>query len=672
MGKNNTQTGNRFTRHQSAIYITVIIIWTFIIYSNSLIGEFVFDDESLVQNNSSITTLSNIPKFFSGEEGFHKVIGRYYRPIVSTSYTIDYWLWGLKPIGFKITNILIHIINCILLYFLLLKIFKEEFRQKKFFAFLATLIFATHTIHTEAVTWISGRTDSLVTIFFFASLLFYLKYSEDHKIINIVLSLFIYFIGLITKEMIITLPLVIFLYDAIFKKSDKKSLTSNIKIYILFILVTLIFLLVRYLIFLNVPEREKYLYFYGIDNTTVIATMLKTIPVYIKLLFAPVNLLYHYNGVLPDSKSLLEPPVISSILIILGFFITAILLYKKHSSISFCILFFFISLLPVMNIIPTMNLMAERFLYLPSFSLSLLIMYLLIKSSDKKFYKIFAIFILIISILFSYLTYKRNFDWKNNNTLYSTGEGIDGTVLLVNSGNIYANKQNFDEAAKRYIQALEIRDNNVLAHHNLGLIYLIRNQLDSAEYRFKKGISVDSLAPDGYFQLGNLYISKGRTKEAIEMFEKLQTIFPDYMGSKQILEDLKAGKPTTPILPGKPNELIENLDKEAYNLFQEGKYEESIKILQKLIEINPAGRTGSYCNIGLNYFTMKKYDLALENYLKALEYDNKNLTALAGIGDIYLAKQDIKNAKKYFTKILEYEPDNEYARNKLDSLKNIK
>lgn len=672
MGKNNTQTGNRFTRHQSAIYITVIIIWTFIIYSNSLIGEFVFDDESLVQNNSSITTLSNIPKFFSGEEGFHKVIGRYYRPIVSTSYTIDYWLWGLKPIGFKITNILIHIINCILLYFLLLKIFKEEFRQKKFFAFLATLIFATHTIHTEAVTWISGRTDSLVTIFFFASLLFYLKYSEDHKIINIVLFLFIYFIGLITKEMIITLPLVIFLYDAIFKKSDKKSLTSNIKIYILFILVTLIFLLVRYLIFLNVPEREKYLYFYGIDNTTVIATMLKTIPVYIKLLFAPVNLLYHYNGVLPDSKSLLEPPVISSILIILGFFITAILLYKKHSSISFCILFFFISLLPVMNIIPTMNLMAERFLYLPSFSLSLLIMYLLIKSSDKKFYKIFAIFILIISILFSYLTYKRNFDWKNNNTLYSTGEGIDGTVLLVNSGNIYANKQNFDEAAKRYIQALEIRDNNVLAHHNLGLIYLIRNQLDSAEYRFKKGISVDSLAPDGYFQLGNLYISKGRTKEAIEMFEKLQTIFPDYMGSKQILEDLKAGKPTTPILPGKPNELIENLDKEAYNLFQEGKYEESIKILQKLIEINPAGRTGSYCNIGLNYFTMKKYDLALENYLKALEYDNKNLTALAGIGDIYLAKQDIKNAKKYFTKILEYEPDNEYARNKLDSLKNIK
>ncbi len=672
MGKNNTQTGNRFTRHQSAIYITVIIIWTFIIYSNSLIGEFVFDDESLVQNNSSITTLSNIPKFFSGEEGFHKVIGRYYRPIVSTSYTIDYWLWGLKPIGFKITNILIHIINCILLYFLLLKIFKEEFRQKKFFAFLATLIFATHTIHTEAVTWISGRTDSLVTIFFFASLLFYLKYSEDHKIINIVLSLFIYFIGLITKEMIITLPLVIFLYDAIFKKSDKKSLTSNIKIYILFILVTLIFLLVRYLIFLNVPEREKYLYFYGIDNTTVIATMLKTIPVYIKLLFAPVNLLYHYNGVLPDSKSLLEPPVISSILIILGFFITAILLYKKHSSISFCILFFFISLLPVMNIIPTMNLMAERFLYLPSFSLSLLIMYLLIKSSDKKFYKIFAIFILIISILFSYLTYKRNFDWKNNNTLYSTGEGIDGTVLLVNSGNIYANKQNFDEAAKRYIRALEIRDNNVLAHHNLGLIYLIRNQLDSAEYRFKKGISVDSLAPDGYFQLGNLYISKGRTKEAIEMFEKLQTIFPDYMGSKQILEDLKAGKPTTPILPGKPNELIENLDKEAYNLFQEGKYEESIKILQKLIEINPAGRTGSYCNIGLNYFTMKKYDLALENYLKALEYDNKNLTALAGIGDIYLAKQDIKNAKKYFNKILEYEPDNEYARNKLDSLKNIK
>lgn len=660
-----------FRKYESGIYLLVLILWTVTIYLNSLDGEFVFDDETVVQNNQAIQTLSNIPKFFTGQEGFHKVIGKYYRPIVSTSYTIDYWIWGLKPMGFKLTNILIHTLNCILLYFLILNIFIDEDR-KKFFSFVATLVFSVHTIHTEAVTWISGRTDSLVTTFFFLSFIFYIKYSDGFKKINLILSLTFYFIGLLTKEMIITLPIVIILYDSVLKKKGYKFFKENIKTYFYFILVTLAFLFIRYIVFLDVPEREKYLYFYGMNWITILGTMLKTIPIYLKLLFVPVNLLYHYNGVIPDAKSLLELPVIASAIIIIGFLLLSVLVFKKHSVITFCILFFFVSLLPVMNIVPTMNLMAERFLYLTSFYLSLLIMYLLIKTQQWKFFKVIVILIFFVILIFSFLTYKRNFDWKNNNTLYSTGEGIDGTVLLVNSGNIYANNQNFDEAEKRYKRALEIRDNNVLAHHNLGLIYLINGQLDSAEYRFKKGISVDSLAPDGYFQLGNLYISQNRNQEAKQMLEKLQSIIPDYMGSKQLLENLKSGIETIPILPSRSNEIVDKLDKQAYNYFQEGKFEESIKILKELIEINPAGRTGSYSNIGLNYYKMKNFDLAIENYLKALEYDNKNLTALVGIADVYLAKGDNTNAEKYFKRVLDLEPSNEYVRKKLDSLKNIK
>lgn len=671
MEKEKIPTNKRILKYESGIYIFIIIIWCTIIYFNSLDGEFVFDDESVVQNNLSIRELNNIPKFFTGEEGFHKVIGRYYRPVVSTSYAIDYWLWGLKPAGFKITNLIIHLINCLLLYFLLLNMFKE-FNKKKFIAFLATMIFTAHTIHTEAVTWISGRTDSLVTIWFFSSLICYIKFTEDNRKTNLVLSLIFYFIGLITKEMIITLPLIIFLYDAVFKKRDKTFLKSKLIVYILFVAVTLFFLLIRYIVFLNVAERERYLYFYGMDGITVFATMLKTIPVYIKLIFLPINLLYHYNGVLPDAKNLVEPAVIVSMLIIISFIIVAIVSFKKHSVVTFCILFFFISLLPVMNIVPTMNLMAERFLYLPSFCLSVIIMYLLLMNYDKKYYKALVIIIISVILIFSYLTYKRNFDWKNNNTLYSTAEGIDGTVLLVNSGNIYANKQNFDEAAKRYLRALEIRDNNVLAHHNLGLIYLIRNQLDSAEYRFKKGISIDSLAPDGYFQLGNLYASQGKLVEAIEMFEKLQKIIPDYMGSKEILEDLKSGKEiSTETIKGL-NQNIERLDKEAYEHFQKGEYEESVKKLKKLIEINPSGKIGSYCNIGLNYFAMKKFDLSIENYKLALEIDSKNIIALSGIADSYLGKGERKTAEEYYNRILELDPTNKHARNKLDSLSNFK
>ncbi|MBK7157702.1 MAG: hypothetical protein IPH77_03885 [Ignavibacteria bacterium] len=160
-------------------YLAIILI-TFLVYYNSLSNEFVFDDESVIQNNQSITSTDNIPKFFTAEDGFHKVIGRYYRPIVSSSYAIDFSIWGLNPYGFHLTNIIIHILSCLLLYKILSMLF-WRYKYRNLFALFSTLIFAVHPVHTEAVSWISGRTDSMVTMFFFASFLFYIEYTKELK-----------------------------------------------------------------------------------------------------------------------------------------------------------------------------------------------------------------------------------------------------------------------------------------------------------------------------------------------------------------------------------------------------------------------------------------------------------------------------------------------------------
>jgi hypothetical protein len=117
----------------SYCYILIAIV-TLIVFFNTFQNDFVFDDESVVQNNTSITSLSNIPKYFTGEEGFHKVIGKYYRPIVSATYAIDYALYGLSPKGFHITNVIIHLIASLLLF----KIFSLLFRKikiRKFYIF---------------------------------------------------------------------------------------------------------------------------------------------------------------------------------------------------------------------------------------------------------------------------------------------------------------------------------------------------------------------------------------------------------------------------------------------------------------------------------------------------------------------------------------------------------
>lgn len=657
-------------KNNKILFYLIVAVVSFFVYYNSLNNDFVFDDESVVQNNTSIQTLSNIPKFFTAEEGFHKVIGRYYRPVVSSLYAADYALWGLKPFGFHLTNVIIHVIASLLLLMILLKLF-GDFKYGLLSALIGALIFAVHPIHTEAVTWISGRTDSLTTLFFFLAFLFYIKYSEEgNKKSFLIIAVIAYFAGLLSKEMIVTTPILMFLYDYFFKKREIEWFKKNAIPYVVFISTTVVFLLIRYLVLKDVVDRATYMYFYGKDTSTAVFTMFKTIPVYFRLMIFPLNLLYHYNGVLPDANSILDLRVLFSVLFLLAMIGVSFYLKKKYGEASFAILFFFVSLLPVMNLIPTMNFMAERFLYLSSFALSVIVSYVLVKYLNDKNHNLLITLFLLIVVVFGYLTYNRNLDWKNNETLYMTADGKDGSVLLVNAGNMYANKKNFDEAEKRYRRAIEIRDNSVLAHHNLGLIFLVKGNIDSAEIKFKKGISIDSLAPDGYFQLANIYRQEGNLPDAISYLEKLQTIVPNYRDSKNMLDILKSGTPNNPNII--PDNLINSqqsaLEKRSFDYFQQGKYDEAIKDLNEVIKLNPAGVSGYYNNLAMCYLGKKDNVKGKEYFNKAIESDGKNINAYGGLAELYLQEGNTQKAKDIYSKILSINPQDANARRILDSL----
>jgi len=576
---------NIVMKFKSVYTYLILAVVIFGIYYNSLDNLFVFDDENLIVANESIKGIKFIPDYFVGDEGFHKVIGRYYRPVVFSTYAIDYSIWGLEPFGFHLTNILIHTIATLVLFSLLKQFFGKD-KTGVTAALAGSLVFAVHTIHTEAVAWISGRTDSIVAIFYFASLLYFIKYRREGKSNKLLyLSAGFYLLGLFSKEMIFTFPLIAIIYDLIIGKQTLKALIKKPKPYIFFIAVTVFYLILRHMVLSDFPERENYLYFIGKDKLIVFATMLKTIPTYLKLMFYPVNLLYHYNGVIPDAESLTEFIVLVSAFVTVGFIFYAIEVRENLPILSFLILFFFISLLPVLNIIPTMNLMAERFLYVPSFAIALFTGWIFFKIKDNKYKPVAAIGLLVVLIVLAHLTIERNKDWKDNETLFATAEGVEGNLLLVNDGNRYANKQQYDEAEKRYKRAIEIRDNSILAHHNLGLIYMLRNQLDSAEYEFKRGIEIDPLAPDGYFQLSSIYRMKGELKKAEEYLSQLQKIAPDYKGTSSLLAGIRTG--IEPDVDYVKNQLANIKGRQSYQFFGQGKYDEAISLLEELIQLKP-------------------------------------------------------------------------------------
>ncbi len=383
------------TKYHHLISISLILLISIAIYSNTLKNGFVYDDEFTVVNNTLIKNFSNISKLFT-KEYFTTSAEMSYRPVVTFTYFIDYAFYGIKPWGYHLTNVLLHAMNGILLYiFLTLFIHPSQsssFNLKSFnlqssifnLQLLISLLFATHPVLTEAVNAISFREDGLCFLFFISALILYISLkAQSSKLkattFNYALSYLFYFLALLSKEMAITLPLIIFLYEWIYGGKIELHPTSpplqkgRVRVGSLFnpyiigyIAITCFYLYLRFFLFHNPVEENISIWSLSERLLTIPYLLLK----YLILLIAPVSLCANY--MITPVQSLISLKFIISliIIIIIILLMVASLFFNLQSSIFnlqsiFGILFFLLTLLPVYNIIPIANPFAERYLYLP-------------------------------------------------------------------------------------------------------------------------------------------------------------------------------------------------------------------------------------------------------------------------------------------------------------------
>jgi protein O-mannosyl-transferase len=172
-------------------HILALILLTFVcaaIWSNSLHNSFVWDDNYLVVDNSYIQHIENIPLFFTPHYWnqlypFHS--RGVYRPVRAVTLAIDYYLWGLHPIGYHLSNVLLHMANTFLVYYLVLLLtghIKHEGKRlddqhTAFFSlpFGAALLFAIHPAHTESINLIKNRSDLLAFLFCMGTFILFIK-----------------------------------------------------------------------------------------------------------------------------------------------------------------------------------------------------------------------------------------------------------------------------------------------------------------------------------------------------------------------------------------------------------------------------------------------------------------------------------------------------------------
>jgi len=496
--------------------IVIILILVFAAYSNAIHNGFIWDDEYLVRDNTAINSFSNAASIFrtylaatSGN------INNFYRPLQELSYMIDHFLWGRLPLGFHLTNILLHALCALLLYVLSLKIFKNWM-----VALVTASLFGVHPINTEAVTYVAGRADSLYLLFFLASFILFLRILEvlkEYKRIDYVsyaLSISFYALSILSKEIGLILPLFFILYMVTFLNRQERA-----RLYSLIIPYVVVFLV-------YVVMRKTILDFSLAAPSTTLAkfnlyirmlTTCKAICVYLFLLVMPFGL--HMERKINVATSLGNPGVFIAVVVVLVMAVIIYLFHKRSRKASFACLWFFIGLLPVSNIVPINSFIAEHWLYLPAIGAYMIIglaaAYFFYKSFPdpvSNIVKTSVVFLLIILVLFfSILTFERNKDWKDgivffkNTIKYSP----NNARLHLNFGNVYGNEGKDEDAMREYKKALELRPDYAEAYSNIAGIYMSQGNYTTAKQYLEKALSLKPNFPAAQRMLGIIKEQEG-------------------------------------------------------------------------------------------------------------------------------------------------------------------
>jgi len=542
--------------------ILFIVLISFLVYLNALRNGFVWDDMVLIADNEGINKWgcfweNFVRDFFDTTDDTIEFKYGYYRPIISFSYMIDYAVWGLKPWGFHLSNIIFHTVSCISVYL----IFNSLFNNRSV-SIITSLLFACHPIHTESVTWISGRTDIVAGMFFLSAFYLYqkalnplipneinsslsnieiLKLFFKHSKIFYLCSIILFAIAMLCKEMVATLPFLIIAYTHYFMGlRNGRQFKISLLLSTPYFFVILLYGIIRFIILgihtvVN-PGGEEMKGFY-----TTTLSFIKTIFIYLFKLIYPAHLSAYIQN--PMSFSITEPTVISSIFGVAVLIFLIVWLKKRWAGMSFLILFYLVTLLPLSNFIRISApwdmgfVTAERFLYIPSLGFCGIISILLATAwkTWKQSFPIleYATILLFITLLIFYSgrTLLRNNDWVDERTFFlkTLKDAPDAALLHHALGNVYVREEKYEKALDYYKESLRLYPLYHAAYNNIGTIYSKNGLLDQAITAFNEAIKINPDYIQSHFNLGAMYYQKGMLTDASNEFKKVLKLNKNYV-----------------------------------------------------------------------------------------------------------------------------------------------
>lgn len=577
--------------------VVVLLFFTvlgLLAYSNALDNPFEGDDLLYVTDNINIRSLKNIAGFFTKPRMLtaDPSFAGHYRPLVVLSYALNYAMAGLSPVTYHLTNLIFHIGSAVLLFLILKSILDNGQQSGVFVAFTAGLIFLVHPFNSEAVNYITARSSVMSGFFYLLGFWCWVKFRESAvsskqlavkpvyclplTVYYYAGSLLAFTAGMLSKEVLITLPVMLWLYDLYgFKSVSSKQLadktahcsplTANYLLnwrnyipYLPFILIVVIpYFVIRFYSYGSILSAVQR------DIPTQIFTEAPVLVKYWQMFFFPVGLsLVHDINInrFITGTSLLY---LSILLIYIG---TAIYLFTQRDKtarmISFFLFWFLIVLLPT-TVISLNAVFQENRGYLAIVSFAVIAGIILERFARMMGRKGFLILITLLTLLYSGAVFYRNMTWDdiimlnsdsvnkapNSELAYAwlaqayirNGDGFlalktakQGIHVDPDSYNLrvllalgYQYTNMIDEAIKEYKTVLSLNPYHSNIWNELGSLYLEKDDVVHAEICFREGLKLGKDYAPLYYNLGKVFLKKrefGNAIDVINIFLKYEPL----------------------------------------------------------------------------------------------------------------------------------------------------
>lgn len=534
-------------RFEPYVHILIIVFIGILAYSNTMHVPFVLDDRSSIVENHVIKSLTG---FFSDSAGLSYNPRRF---IGYLSFALNYRLGGLDVAGYHLFNLAVHLVTSIFVYCFCTLTFKTPFLKTSrlsdvspYICLVASLLFVSHPIQTQAVTYISQRFASMATMFYVLTMtlyawarLFQSSCGKSHwkAVLLFLLSLSSLVLAMMTKEISFTLPVVLALYEFFFFPGGSRK-----RLLVLLPLLLTIVIIPLTLLHTHQPLGEvlsdvdaKLRAGTELPRGTYLLTQLCVVTTYIRLLFLPIN--QNLDYAYPVYHSFFIARAFFSFLLLAGFLVIATILFirsRRGSTpelrlVSFGIFWFFITLSVESSIIPIADVIFEHRLYLPSVGAFTAISAALAMIMHRNRPVVTAGVVIAVALL-SIATWKRNLVWGNEVTLWrdtvSKSPGKDRPHNNLGEG--LRRQGRWEEAVKEVETALTLNPKNAEAQSNLGAAYLDRGEREKAQEHLQTAVKLNPNLFAAHYNLGLIYKQKGLLDQATEEFIQALNLNPDF------------------------------------------------------------------------------------------------------------------------------------------------